>query len=180
MDTVLFAAWQNKEPPFNGQTLTVKQAVPLETLSNVLTEVVQKLHKTFGGETLYFVMDWHEHDGVVLPAKPALWDVLKSEVETTAQLSRLFLHADTFVRRGFYPESGQFYLRFYVNEPGYAGQAEDEDNGDFDLSVADELAKVIVPVLGERLGNNLHILPANGFFNERMAEHYVGQNKGNQ
>lgn len=166
MDSILFSAWQNTEPPFDGLTLTVKQAVPLETLVSVLATIVEQLQENFGGEPLHFVMDWHEHDGVVLPSKSTSWGILKSEVETASKLSN-FVFGDWEVRRGFYPESQQFYLRFYVNEErDWAGPQAD---GDFDLTVTNDLAKVFTPILSERLGDNLKIAPASPFFNERYS-----------
>ena len=168
MDDVLFAAWQKDLPPFDGQTITVKNAVPLETLSQLLTKIVDELREAFGMEPLYFLDDWHEHDGVVLAAKPVSWDTLQSEVESAHALSQ-FVFGDYAVRRGFYTKSGRFYLRFYINEDG--NWQNDVPDGDFDLTVSGATASALSPALRKRFGDKIRVFPANAFFAERYNGH---------
>jgi hypothetical protein len=137
MDKTLQDRWQTNRTPFDGKTVHPPDLLRVEELREHLIPIVSALKVISGDTKLLKLADWHEHDGYVTSPKATAW----SEVETWFASNDSLYEArsgDTFVRVGIYPESVDWYFRFYVMD-------KDEDElypgiwGDFDLSVREQL-----------------------------------------
>jgi hypothetical protein len=137
MDEVLNNRWLNEEQPFDGITLYTVGFIPLEHLRNVLLTTIQLLCKDRVNNPFFTLHDWHEHDGVILPAKVTTWKEIIQILESEDSLYESSA-CDTYVSVGIYPEEVDFYLRYYIPEPHdceFPGKW-----GQFDITCTEETA----------------------------------------
>lgn len=126
MDAEMDRRWRANEPPFDGVRLAPDALLPVADLSAAITVVTDHLSRSMSPDSrLWFVEDWHEHDGYVKKAEPASWQMIR-EWSKRENLRP----GDTYVRAAFFPDSRSFYFRYYVadEEPGEAME------GEFDLT----------------------------------------------
>ncbi|NJM54764.1 MAG: hypothetical protein HC841_01490 [Verrucomicrobiae bacterium] len=145
MDENLENRWLNGLAPFSGNVIRPVDWIPLSELRQCLKAIVGQLKTDFGNARLLTLHDWHDHDGCRLAAKKSSWEELEKCLETDDSLY-LARTGDFAVRIGVYPETAEWYFRFYV---------EDEDGdeqypgkwGDFDLTANEQtLAKIQLPL----------------------------------
>ena len=145
MDEELDRRRRSAEPPFDGLTITVEDLLPLARLRQVLVAVVGRLRPESPGRPLLTLHDWHEHDGWISPAKLSSWEEVEAFLASEEALRRS-APGDTYVRRAFFPESREFYLRWYVPDE-YDQDSLPDWTGHFDVTCPPELAREIAALV---------------------------------
>jgi hypothetical protein len=136
-------------------------------LRAALLPIVARLRLSYPNVALLEVEDWHEHDGYITSPGPSCWTALQRSLESDATLYAA-RHADTYVRRAFYPAGDHFLLRFYLLD-------EDEDAqypgmwGDFDLCAEGPLLEEVVAQLRVEVSAELVVEPAKAYFDRGYA-----------
>ena len=125
--------------PFDGQTVAIEaeNLTPLPPLRQALSAVVSLLQQRWPNAVLLSLDDWHEHDGYLTGGKPTSWTALASALASEDSLVTLSTNVWE-VRKAFFPETNDFYLRIYVMtdlDDDYP-----EPCGDFDVTCAPTLA----------------------------------------
>ena len=133
-----------------------------------MIQVVNELKGRFAHEPLQRFDDWHQHDGFISAAESSGWDDLDQTLSSDKSLYENRAH-DDFVRRAFYDKDKTFLFRFHVAD-------EDDDPrqypgiwGDFDLTSSMRLIKQISLRLGGEGKDQLRVIGAKQFFDERYA-----------
>jgi hypothetical protein len=159
MTPALHQRWIAGHPPFDGLTLSLgsDDLVPLPALRRALQFVVGELEKMYPHHALHTAADWHEHDGCLSEPRASSWEELHAWLASDESL-RAAGQGDTYVRTAVMPESGEFYLRFYV--PDEYDNDYPEPRGSFDLACPEEVARVLAAETALGLTNE----PAQEFF----------------
>jgi hypothetical protein len=168
MDAEFFQRWREGRAPFNGQTVTLKDFVPLATLRIALLQVVQQLQDYRPDAALFRLDDWHEHDGFVKEAEPATWQELDTLL-TSEQTLKAASTGETHVRRGYFPAERDYYLRLYVpgayDNPFHAHDDPDlVDYGSFDVTCPEPLMRQIVIAVESAGRIDLEVIATQAFF----------------
>jgi hypothetical protein len=165
MDDTLLKAWTNTTSPFDGEALCLRDLVPIERLSQLLSVTVGALRVEFGDSILAVNSDWHEHDGYVSPSEPTDWEFLG---ELAASPTALYDHrpGDDFVRLAFFDSRCRFLLRIWIPD-----ENDDPDQypgkwGTFDLSSSATVIQTITQLLPTA---ELAVCDAKSFFSKRYA-----------
>ena len=139
MNEALEQRWRDGSAPFDGQTMAFRSEdlTPLPALRLALLAVVSRLRQSWPDAVLCTLDDWHEHDGFVSRAKLTSWQGFCSALASEEALLTLST-GESHVRRAFFPQTYDFYLRAYV--PADYDSDYPERRGDFDLTCARRLA----------------------------------------
>lgn len=131
--------WRGGLAPFNGQTVALvsEDLTPLPALRLALLAIVSRLQEHWPEAALFALDDWHEHDGFVSRAEPTSWHNLSYALASDEALLTLST-GETYVRRAFFPDTYDFYLRVYV--PADYDNGYPERRGNFDVTCAPALA----------------------------------------
>lgn len=163
MTSALHTRWINKQPPFDGLTVSLAgdELAPLPALRQGLQILVGELERMFGDRPLYAAADWHEHDGYISEAQTTSWDEVRSWLASDDALQAAG-RGDTYVRTAVLPEGAEFYLRFYI--PGEHANDYPERRGNFDLTCQKEVAQSLAAALESNTALRLTSVPAEQFF----------------
>lgn len=144
-----------------GMNFHLDNCVSVAELASTLQAIVAFLHAHTGTKTLRLTYDRVQIDGH--PGFPGT-------ISDFREVSRMIADADSLrectlgefaVRVGVVPEDYMWYLRFYVGE---------DREGDFDITVSEELAHSLRRVLRELHGEHLQEQEASAYY-ERITEH---------
>ncbi len=154
--------------PFNGQTVTLKDFVPLAQLRQAVLQVVQQLRDYRPVDALFRLDDWHEHDGYINHANPATWQELDALL-TSEQTLKAASTGETYVRRGYFPAERDYYLRLYIPDTyDNPFHSDDDPNlvdyGLFDVTCQEPLAHQIAEAVGVIEAIELEVIAAQAFF----------------
>ena len=168
MNGELERRWRSGSVPFSGQTLAfaAEDMMPLPTLRLALLAVVPRLQQLWPQAALCMLDDWHEHDGFVNEAKPASWQDLSVALVSDKALLTLS-QGDWDVRRAFFPQTYDFYLRVYI----LADYDNDypEQRGDFDVTCASEPAAELAGLAASASGLPVVEYSVKSFFDHRYG-----------
>ncbi|RLB63668.1 MAG: hypothetical protein DRH08_10750 [Deltaproteobacteria bacterium] len=139
----------------DGVNFHLRSEVPVEQLLQSLQAAVAFLHEHFPGESLYLCDDWLEHDGFHSVRREIDFTELKRIVADEDTL-RLSMPGDFAVRVGIISKDRDWYLRFHIDET--------EIEGDFDLTIPEDLANALRPVLCGFHGEELQEEPAGAYY----------------
>ena len=143
----------------DGVNFHLDNFVSVAELLPTLQAVVTFLHAHTAAKTLHFTEDWLQHDGELFHR--AIGDFPKlSQMIADADALRDFMPDDFNVRVGVASEDYVWYLRFFVDE---------DLEGDFDVTVPEELAQSLRPVLRELHGEHLQEEEASVYY-ERITD----------
>ena len=116
-----------------------------------ICQLYRSAHRPVLSRELVFVFDdWHEHDGIILPAKPLTINELSERVVTPHSLCQ-WGQGDFKVYRAVYPDSFDFLLRVNVVD-------EDDDPKEYPVSGVRCPSRVMVSTL-PRFGSGLAASP---------------------
>jgi hypothetical protein len=173
MDEELSRRWRNSLAPFDGFTFSPDNSIndgylSMETLLQVLIAIVDVLRERYSSVRLFQVSDWHEHDGLITPAKPTDWEEVKNKLVSVDSLLTESEH-DTYVRTGIYPENHAFYLRFYVpdewDQPfGDVDPRCQSRWGNFDITCHADFAHELEAMFIQQPSASVRKAPAKSFF----------------
>ena len=148
MDDVHYTAWREARAPFDGVTIHTVDFLTLGNALTLLRPIVSSLHGQYGSEQLLTYHDWHEHDGIILPAKPTEWAQLIQLTQSDRDLIKASC-GDYQVSSAFFSESRSFLLRIYIDDDFVYAENRDPANDRcvyFDLTCDVEgLSKMIAP-----------------------------------
>jgi hypothetical protein len=167
MDDVHYTAWREARAPFDGTTTYTVDFLTLAKALTLLRPVVSSLHRQYGSEQLLTYHDWHEHDGIIQPARPTEWGQLVQLLQSESDLVKAS-HGDYQVSSAFFPESRSFLLRIYIDDDFVCAEKRDLANDRcvyFDLTCeVESLNEVIVPEEGA-----IELESAKSYFDRRYA-----------
>jgi hypothetical protein len=155
MDEKLYKALDNQTKPFMKDAIVCDDLLRIDDLNVCLNVIIKVLKFNYGKQNLFFLDDWHNHDGFVNCSKKIQW----SKFETITNSARSLYKnrcTDDFVFSSFYPESLGFLLRIDVLD-------EDDDElypgiwREFNLFANDDIINEIVQQLSNELNNKLKI-----------------------
>jgi len=148
MDDVHYTAWREARAPFDGVTIHTVDFLTLGKALDILLPVLSNLYRQYGAEQLFTYHDWHEHDGVILAAKPMEWGELLKLTDSDRDLLQAS-HGDYQVSSVYFPESRTFLLRVYIDDDFACAEKRDLVNDRcvyFDLTAhANVLSGLISP-----------------------------------
>jgi hypothetical protein len=173
MDIEFERRWRHGLPPFDGATLYSPEGIPLPALRSALQMVVAHLQPLYSQARMFRLSDWHEHDGILLEAKPSSWEEINLML-ASEKAFYAFSEGDTYVRSAFFPEERDFYLRVYIpddwDNPFYA---HDDPKliryGEWDISCTEVLASRLTIALQQEETRLLTKQPAKEYFDSRYS-----------
>lgn len=168
MDGEMKRRWRGGLSPFDGQTVSfdAEDLVPLTPLCQAFSAVVSRLRDLWPEASLLSLNDWHEHDGYGTGGKPTFWTALASALVSEYSLITLSTN-EWEVRKAFFPETHDFYLRIYVMtdiDDDYP-----EPCGDFDVTCAPPLAAELAERASKASGFPVARQEAKTFFDRRYG-----------
>lgn len=171
MDAEFEQRWRNSRDPFDGLTVTLSDYIPLALFQPALVAVVERLYAYRPNTRLFRLMDWHEHDGIILEAELSSWRELRSLAALKESLAACFRWGDTYVREGFFPAERDYYLRFYVPDPCNNPHYEPHlvHSGILDVTCQHPLSTNIAEALIAAGVFNVETVPAKPFFDGRYS-----------
>ncbi len=168
MNQELERRWQKSSAPFHGQTVAFASEglTPLPALRLALLAVTAHLQRQWPASVLFTLDDWHEHDGFINEARPTSWQELSLTLASDEALLTLS-HGDFLVRRAFFPQTYDFYLRVYI--PADYDNDHPERRGDFDVTCTPPLAAELKHLAASASGLKLVEYSAKDFFDRRYG-----------
>lgn len=172
MDSSLFKRWQQQEPPFNQMVLYPQNPLSLPQFNMILFILIDELKAIMSDTPLFHFLDWHEHDGWIIEATPANWDIV-SEYATKLLFPIAIEEAytdDVDVYHAYYPEDFSFLLRVdtFSEEDGYEVPW-DGAFGRFDFTASLHLVSRIRVRLETKMHLDFMIEPAQSYFDRTYA-----------
>ena len=138
MDEYLDDAWQNAEPPFDGQTMRNLSPLSPSELQLTLQIIVNELQRRFGrGQKLLTMADRHEIDGFREEGAPLDFIDLQKRVSTEERLFGL-RQPEEPVHRAAYPVSGEWLMRWTIGV---------DRRGEFTFTADDDVTTAIAAAL---------------------------------
>lgn len=114
MNTDLQHRLKRGESPFAGPILVLEGPLQVDLLLNALRIAVEVVRKTFASPPLQVNVDWHEHDGVILPARTITWAEVDGWLGSVHSL--LDSSSDDWrVYTLLFPDDFAFCLRYCIN-----------------------------------------------------------------
>ena len=168
MDEALDKSWKNSSQPFDGETLSFSDLLPLSALRNLMVQVLDQLKRRFPRVTLQQFDDWHQHDGYTTSPQSSSWEGLE-QILRSDEILYENRSPDDYIRKSFYPTTKTFLFRFYVADKDNDPEFYPGVWGDFDLSAHPSLIAEIVTELHGEGKDKLIVLKSKPFFDNNYA-----------
>jgi hypothetical protein len=138
-----------------------------------LLALVDELEARWPDVELYWLHDWHEHDGVMEPPRGISWSEVRAVLHSDESLSAARA-GDTYVRVGICPKNWQFYLRFYPeDDEEETDPPRLEHVGNFDLTCSPSFAETVLERLAPLHLTGLRCEPAKEYFDCTWAGEWL-------
>ncbi|GAA5496381.1 hypothetical protein Rhal01_02564 [Rubritalea halochordaticola] len=115
MNAELHTLWQSGEKPFHSETIYPREDVFVRDVLVAIPSALDHIAQYYPENQLYSLDDWHEHDGLIVPAKPTSLDEIRTQLATAESYVRHHTDA-TAVYRAIFPDSLDFLLRYSLWE----------------------------------------------------------------
>lgn len=158
---LLESRWKSGAAPFDGDVLWIDDVLHPEPFAAALAACTRVLRGERDLERLYWLDDWHAHDGFLTAERPCTWADINEWTSSTDAV-RKSSPGDFDVYRLIYPADLRFCLRYRLD-------SNDDSDADFNVCADVLMLDEIAPSLRRMHVESVVREPAKPYFDRKYA-----------